>query len=111
MIEAFDHNGSRRRRVIAIGAATLLLLIQSFAAAHYHQNDSRRGLTQQTRVADSDALCAVCAFHFHSPTNPNAGPAMPGAVVTQYRVPTASAGDLVAAFVARAASRAPPLSV
>ena len=110
MIKGFGPEASRRRRTIAFAAAALLLLAQSFAAAHYHQDDPRRGLTHNTRVADTDALCAVCAFHLHAPANPHAGSAIPGAAIAEYRVAADSAGELVAACVARPASRAPPLS-
>jgi hypothetical protein len=109
MMKGFGPEASSRR-IIAFAAAALLLLVQSFAAAHYHQDDPRHGLTQNTRVADTDALCAVCAFHLHAPVNPHAGSAIPSAAITEYRVAPDSAGELVAAFVARPSSRAPPLS-
>jgi hypothetical protein len=108
MIQQFEHDASRRQRIIAFAAAALLLLVQSFAAAHYHQDDPRRGLTQNTRVADTDVLCAVCAFHLHSPPNPNAASALAGAAISEYQIVSESVGELVAAFAARPASRAPP---
>ncbi|HLW71657.1 MAG TPA: hypothetical protein VKS22_13670 [Candidatus Binataceae bacterium] len=109
MIRGFGHDASRRRRVIVFAGAALLLLVQSFAAAHYHQHDPRRGLTQNTRVTETDVLCAVCAFHLHSPPNPNAASALADASISKYRIAAESNGELVATFIARPASRAPPV--
>jgi hypothetical protein len=110
MMTGFEPGTSRRRRGIALAAALLLLLVQSFAAAHYHQDDPRQGLTHNTRVADADALCAVCAFHMHSPTNSSAATTALGPAIVEYRIAFRRAGELIPAFVERAASRAPPLS-
>ncbi|MGH7840895.1 MAG: hypothetical protein ACREQD_16675 [Candidatus Binataceae bacterium] len=110
MLKSLERGSCRRGRAAALAAAALLLLVQSFAAAHYHQGDPRLGLTHSSRIAEADALCAVCAFHFHSPTNSHPGSALPGAAPLEYRVAAEPVGARHPCVISRPSPRAPPLS-
>src|SRR6185312_8311608 len=57
---------SGRRRLFAAGCVLLLLLVQSLAAAHFHQAAVPRGYSHT--ASSVDPLCAVCLFDLHCPT-------------------------------------------
>jgi hypothetical protein len=110
MLAGVKRGSPRYRRAAVIAIAALLLLVQSFATAHYHQDDPRWGITHNTRAADTDALCAVCAFYLHFSTNPVPVGAPPGAAIVEYRIAVDVADSLPTSLVSRPSSRAPPVS-
>jgi hypothetical protein len=110
MLAGIKRGSPRYRCAALIAIAALLLLVQSFAAAHYHQDDPRWGITHNTRAAETDALCAVCAFYLHFSTNPVPVAAPPGAAIVEYRIAIDVADSLPTSLVSRPSSRAPPVS-
>jgi len=56
------------RRSIAIAAGIFLLLAQLAGAAHVHQWLAGPWLSKAAATSIDDGLCALCLFHFHSPS-------------------------------------------
>ncbi|HLH76973.1 MAG TPA: hypothetical protein VKV28_09240 [Candidatus Binataceae bacterium] len=99
----------RGRRVGILAMAVLLLAAQSLSAAHFHQQTFQEYFGPSAQV--SDVFCALCLFHFHSPTqlSQSCGPTLPVEGARQRmagaRVP------LVLITWAKVFSRAPPVAL
>jgi hypothetical protein len=106
MIERSERNFSLLRRGATLALLLLLLAAQSFGIAHYHQRDFRDNLTQA--VQGSDALCALCLFHFHAPVNAGAPPDVGGLPLAVSRLTPHAIARLHALAISRAFSRGPP---
>lgn len=72
---ARERGGGRRVGILAV--AVLLLAAQSLAGAHFHQQPYQESFGPGVQV--SDVFCALCLFHFHSPTQlgQSSGPLLP----------------------------------
>lgn len=95
------------RRAFLVGCAVLLLFVQSLAAAHFHQTDSRLGYAHDRPSAD--LLCAVCLFDLHSPSKPAAPVIVPQPIAVEHYTPAARVEFAPVAPVAQPFSRGPPL--
>jgi hypothetical protein len=106
MFERTNRDSSRLRCGANLAIALLLLIAQSVAAAHYHQQGFRHNYAQS--LQGDDGLCSLCLFHYHAPANP--GTPHLGAAPT-LAVGRLAARVLVRLYAAPAVflfSRAPP---
>jgi hypothetical protein len=92
-----------------LALALLMLVAQSFSAAHYHQKDFRENLTQT--VQGGEALCSLCLFHFKTPANVAVPPAIGGSALAVARLTPQALARLHALAIALVFSRGPPFSL
>jgi hypothetical protein len=97
------------RRGVILALALLMLAAQSFGTAHYHQKDFRDNLTHAAQ--GGDALCSLCLFHFHAPTNMGAPPDLGGLALVISRLTPQAIARLHALAIAQVFSRGPPFSL
>jgi len=62
-----EHCPSSRPTLAAV-LATLLVLAQCLAVAHYHTRPATSRYSPVTVVLDDGSLCALCLFHQYSPS-------------------------------------------
>ena len=89
--------------------ALLLLIAQSFGAAHYHQKDFRDNITHAAQ--GGDALCSLCLFHFHAPANATTPPAFGRPALAIASLTPQAQALLHALAIAQVFSRGPPSSL
>jgi hypothetical protein len=94
------------RRAAIVGLALLLLGVQSFGAAHYHQKDFRDNVRHA--VQGDDGLCSLCLFHFHAPANAGAPRDVRGPVLSVSRLTPEAKALLHALAISWVFSRGPP---
>jgi hypothetical protein len=99
----------RRVSSIALTVAALLLFAQSLSTAHFHHKDLKGSFTQSIEV--TDALCALCLFYFHSPTNSSTAPIANAAAVVEWHITPLACVPLFACSFSSLFSRAPPTSL
>jgi hypothetical protein len=97
------------RRTAIMALATLLMLTQSFAAAHYHPKDFRSNVSHA--VQGGDVLCSLCLFQFHAPANAGAPPDFGRPLLSVSRLTPEARALLHALAIARVFSRGPPSSL
>lgn len=98
------------RRNVAIVAGVFLLLAQLAGAAHVHQWFLGPRLSVATAGID-DGLCALCLFHFHSPSVSSQAPELGTPVASHEFAPSASSAIVIPSFTSRLHVRAPPASL
>jgi hypothetical protein len=106
---------SRRRRVsaraIALATGLILLAAQLAGAAHIHRADnSLKGSVSAAATID-DGLCALCLFHFHSPTNSSPVLSIARPREIEEIGPITGPLALFPLFASRLYGRAPPASL
>jgi|GEM_PF-5419825 hypothetical protein len=109
MLAGLARERKRGCRAAILAAAVLLVAAQSLSAAHFHQQTFREYFGPSVQVGD--VFCALCLFHFHSPTQlgQSSGPVLP---VDGARRSVATARvALVGLAWAKVFSRAPPVAL
>jgi hypothetical protein len=102
---------SMSARGIALATAVCLFAAQLAGTAHIHRADnSLKGSVSAAATID-DGLCALCLFHFHSPTN--SSPVLSIARPREIEEIAAITGPLAVSpfFASRLYGRAPPASL
>src|SRR5579871_4935645 len=106
-MRALLKTNSGRRRLLASGCALLLLVVQSLAAVHFHQDIVSRGYSHTGSPADP--LCAVCLFDLHCPTQPATPVIVPHSAPVHFTIPLLAIGSTPQGPTAAPVSRGPPL--
>jgi hypothetical protein len=107
--ESNNHDYGLMRRAAIVGLALLLMAAQSFAVAHYHQQDFRDNVSHA--VQGGDALCSLCWFHFHAPANAATPPEVGRELFFVSRLTPGANAVVHALAIARVFSRGPPSSL
>ena len=96
------------RRSVAMATGIFLLLAQLAGAAHVHQRFLDTSLTGAAATAIDDGLCALCLFHFHSPSASSPAPE-PGTPLASHEFASfANAAIVIPFFTSRLHVRGPP---
>jgi hypothetical protein len=98
------------RRSVAIATGVFLLLAQLGWAVHIHQWFAGPRLSAAT-VAVDDGLCALCLFHFHSPSAASPAPELRTPFATHELASFANSATFIPSFISRLHVRAPPASL
>jgi hypothetical protein len=102
---------SMTARGIALAAAVFLFAAQLAGVAHIHRADnSLKGSVSAAAIID-DGLCALCLFHFHSPTSSSPVPSIAPPRDAAELAPVTIASAVFPLFASRLYGRAPPASL
>jgi hypothetical protein len=97
-------------RTIATVAAVILLLGQTFAAAHFHRVSTQREVVSGA-AGMADGSCAICAAHLHSAAALAVAPALDAPTIQARITPCAVHTGPLSTFTRSRFGRAPPASI
>jgi len=102
---------SMSARSIALAAAVFLFAAQLAGVVHIHRADnSLKGSVSVAATLD-DGLCALCLFHFHSPTSSSPVPSIVRPHEIGEIAPITGPLAVFPLFASRLFGRAPPASL
>lgn len=111
MQAASKQNGQPWKRGVAAFAIAILLLVQSFGAAHYHSLPAGPDCSIFAVASADNGLCAICLFRIHCPTVFIATPSLNAPILAELVRFSATQSEPRSSYLSHLFGRAPPASV